>query len=117
MKLNSKIFVAGHRGLVGSAIVRRLQELGYSNLVTKSRSALNLQDYASVSSFFSAERPEYVFLAAAKVGGILANATHPADFLHHNLVIQNNVIDAAYRHGVAKLQFLGSSCIYRTRSD
>jgi GDP-L-fucose synthase len=112
MNLDSKVFVAGSRGLVGSAIVRRLGVLGYTNVVTKTRAELNLQNEAAVSAFFSSERPEYVFLAAAKVGGILANSTYPADFLRDNLAIQNNVIDAAYRHGVAKLQFLGSSCIY-----
>ncbi len=112
MKSDSKIFVAGSRGLVGSALVRRLGALGYTNLVTRTRAELDLQNESAVSTFFSSERPEYVFLAAAKVGGILANSTYPADFLRDNLTIQNNVIDAAYRHGVAKLQFLGSSCIY-----
>jgi len=112
MKLDSKIFVAGSRGLVGSAICRHLTSQGYSNLVTKTRAELNLQSEASVSAFFACERPEYVFLAAAKVGGILANSTYPADFLRDNLSIQNNVIAAAYRYGVKKLEFLGSSCIY-----
>lgn len=105
-------FVAGHRGLVGSAIVRRLEADGYSHLLTRTREQLDLTDSRAVDSFFLAERPDYVFLAAAKVGGILANATYPADFLRENILIQTNVIDAAYRHGVKKLQFLGSSCIY-----
>jgi GDP-L-fucose synthase len=112
MKLDSKIFVAGSRGLVGSAICRRLTSLGYSNLLTKTRDELNLQSEAEVSAFFASERPEYVFLAAAKVGGILANSKYPAEFLRDNLFIQNNVIDASYRYGVKKLEFLGSSCIY-----
>jgi GDP-L-fucose synthase len=112
MNSASKIYVAGHRGLVGSAIVRRLSAQGYTNLVVRSRVELDLQDRIAVDAFFSTERPEYVFLAAAKVGGILANNTYPADFLRDNLEIQNNIIDAAYRHGVTKLQFLGSSCIY-----
>ena len=108
----SKIFVAGHRGLVGSAILRKLQAAGYTNLVTRTRAELDLRDQAAVNRFFEEERPEYVFLAAAKVGGILANSTYPADFIRDNLQIQTNVIDAAYRHGVKKLLFLGSSCIY-----
>ncbi len=112
MNSSSKIYVAGHRGLVGSAIIRRLRAQGYTNLVMRTRAALDLQDRAAVDRFFSTERLEYVFLAAAKVGGILANNTYPADFLRDNLEIQNNIIDAAHRQGVAKLQFLGSSCIY-----
>ena len=108
----SKIFVAGHRGLVGSAILRKLQAEGYTNLVTRTRAELDLRDQAAVNRFFEEERPEYVFLAAAKVGGILANSTYPADFIRDNLQIQTNVIDAAYRNGVKKLLFLGSSCIY-----
>jgi len=108
----SKIFVAGHRGLVGSAIVRRLQALGFDNLLVAGRDQLDLQDKTGVDAFFAAHRPEVVILAAAKVGGIHANSTYPADFLHDNLVLQTNVIDAAYRHGTAKLTFLGSSCIY-----
>ncbi len=108
----SKIFVAGHRGLVGSAILRKLQAEGYVNLVTRTRAELDLRDQAAVNRFFAEERPEYAFLAAAKVGGILANSTYPADFIRDNLQIQTNVIDAAYRHGVKKLLFLGSSCIY-----
>lgn len=112
MDERSKIYVAGHRGLVGSAIVRRLRAEGYTNLVTRTRDELDLCDQAAVYRFFKEERPEYVFLAAAKVGGILANSTYPADFIRDNLLIQTHVIDAAYRHGVKKLLFLGSSCIY-----
>jgi GDP-L-fucose synthase len=108
----SKVFVAGHRGLVGSAIVRKLEADGYERLLLRSRAQLDLCDQAAVDRFFAEEKPEYVFLAAAKVGGILANSLYPADFLGVNLAIQNNVIDAAYRHGVTKLAFLGSSCIY-----
>jgi GDP-L-fucose synthase len=108
----SRIFVAGHRGLVGSAIHRALAEEGYSHLLTRSREELDLTDTAAVGRFFAAERPEYVFLAAARVGGILANNTYPADFILENLRIETNVIDAAYRHGARKLLFLGSSCIY-----
>jgi GDP-L-fucose synthase len=106
------IYVAGHQGLVGAAIVRRLRELGYANLLLRTRAELDLRDQAAVEAFFARERPAYVFLAAAKVGGILANSTYPADFLLDNLQIQCNVIAAAQRHGVAKLCFLGSSCIY-----
>ncbi|GBD02327.1 GDP-L-fucose synthase [bacterium HR18] len=112
MTENSKIFVAGHRGLVGSALVRRLQQAGFTNLVVRTRQELDLRDQAAVDRFFAGERPEYVFLAAAKVGGILANSTYPADFIRDNLLIQTNVIDAAWRHGTRKLLFLGSSCIY-----
>jgi len=108
----SRIFVAGHRGLVGSAITRRLRQEGYHNLVSRTRAELDLTNQAAVNAFFAAERPEYVFLAAAKVGGILANSSYPAEFLYDNLAIQSNVIDAAYRQGVKKLEFLGSSCIY-----
>jgi len=108
----SRIFVAGHRGLVGSAIVRRLREEGCGNLILRSRSEADLTDARAVEELFATERPEYVFLAAAKVGGILANATYPADFIRENLAIELNVIDAARRHGVRKLLFLGSSCIY-----
>ena len=106
------IFVAGHRGLVGSAIVRRLRAAGFENLVLRERGQLDLGRQADVETFFAAVRPRYVFLAAAKVGGILANDTQPAEFLQANLAIQTNVIDAAYRNGVRKLLFLGSSCIY-----
>ncbi|WP_457637188.1 GDP-L-fucose synthase [Oceanithermus sp.] len=112
MTKESKIFVAGHRGLVGSAILRRLEADGFVNLVTRTRDELDLRDQTAVSRFFEKERPEYVFLAAAKVGGILANSTYPADFIRDNLQIQTNVIDAAYRSGSKKLLFLGSSCIY-----
>jgi len=112
MTSSSRIFVAGHKGLVGSAICRRLAAEGYRNLVLRSRAELDLRDQAAVERFFRQESPEYVFLAAAKVGGILANTTYPADFIRDNLAIQINVIDAAHRHGVSKLLFLGSSCIY-----
>jgi len=108
----SRIFVAGHRGLVGSAIVRRLRRAGLHNLVLRDRGELDLTDQQAVREFFAKLEPEYVFLAAARVGGILANDTRPAEFLHDNLAIQCNVIDAAYRQGVKKLLFLGSSCIY-----
>jgi len=106
------IFVAGHRGLVGSAIVRRLSSAGFRNLLLRDRSQLDLMNQAAVEVFFVQERPRFVFLAAAKVGGILANDTRSAEFLRDNLAIQTNVIDAAYRHGTQKLLFLGSSCIY-----
>ncbi len=112
MDRNARIFVAGHRGLVGSAIFRNLQQAGYAQLLTRSRTELDLRNQAAVEAFFAAERPEFVFLAAARVGGIHANATYPAEFIHENLAIQLNVIDAAWRHGVKKLLFLGSSCIY-----
>jgi len=112
MDKNARIFVAGHRGLVGSAIVRHLQSEGFTNLALAGRDTLDLRNQSHVSDFFDGHRPEYVFLAAAKVGGILANSTHPAEFLADNLAIQNNVIDAAYRHEARKLLFLGSSCIY-----
>lgn len=112
MDKNSRIFVAGHRGLAGSAILRRLERDGYTNTITKGRSELDLRDQAATREFFEREKPEYVFLAAAKVGGILANDTAPAEFLLENLQIEMNVIDSAYRSGVKKLQFLGSSCIY-----
>jgi GDP-L-fucose synthase len=112
MNKQARIFVAGHRGLVGSAIVRRLHALGYENLLLRTRAELDLCEQTAVRQFFAAERPEYVFLAAAKVGGIWANHTQPAQFLHDNLVIQSNIIDAAYRNNVQKLLFLGSSCIY-----
>ena len=112
MTLDSRIFVAGHRGLVGSAIVRRLLADGATGVLTRTRSELDLTDKAAVRAFFEAEKPDAVFLAAAKVGGILANDTFPADFIRENLEIQINVIDAAWRAGVKKLVFLGSSCIY-----
>lgn len=112
MKKTSRIYVAGHRGMVGAAIQRALEARGYGTLLTRTHAALPLDDPAAVEAFFAAERPEYVFLAAAKVGGILANDTEGGDFIRENLRIQTNVIDAAYRHGATKLLFLGSSCIY-----
>src|SRR5205823_5279731 len=108
----SRIFVAGHRGLVGSAICRRLREAGYDDLILRTRQELDLRDAALVRSFFEAERPEYVFLAAARVGGVLANSSFPAEFIYDNLAIQTSVLEAAWRSGVSKLQFLGSSCVY-----
>jgi GDP-L-fucose synthase len=108
----SKIYVAGHRGLVGSAIERQLRAQGYTNLVTRTRQELDLTNGPAVAEFFSEQRPAFVFLAAAKVGGILVNTTYPADFIRENLAIELNVIEAAHRSGVTKLQFLGSSCIY-----
>ncbi|MBK6950268.1 MAG: GDP-L-fucose synthase [Haliscomenobacter sp.] len=110
--LGEKIYVAGHNGMVGSAIVRRLRAEGYENLVLRSSKELDLRRQTEVESFFQQERPDYVFLAAAKVGGILANNTYRAEFLYDNLMIQNNVIEAAYQNEVKKLMFLGSSCIY-----
>ncbi|MGM9999861.1 MAG: GDP-L-fucose synthase family protein [Marinilabiliaceae bacterium] len=112
MEKNSKIYVAGHRGLVGSAIVRNLQSKGYTNIIGRSHKELDLTDQRAVDAFFEQEKPEYVFLAAAHVGGIMANNTYRADFILINLQIQNNVISAAQRTGVKKLMFLGSSCIY-----
>ena len=112
MERDSRIFVAGHRGLVGSAICRRLQALGYAKLILRARNEIDLRDRSQVDRFFGDERPEYVFLAAARVGGILANQTYPAEFIFDNLAIQLNVIDASFRSGVKKLEFLGSSCIY-----
>ena len=112
MDMTAPIYVAGHRGLVGSALVRQLAAQGYRNLLTRSHAELDLADPVAVEAFFAAERPRYVFLAAAKVGGIHANATYPADFIRDNLAIELNVISAAYRHGVERLLFLGSSCIY-----
>lgn len=112
MNEDSRIYVAGHRGLVGSAIVRRLSELDFTNLLLRTHSELDLCSQEAVEEFFAAERPEFVFLAAAKVGGILANSSYPAEFIRDNLLIQSNVIDSAHRHGVSKLCFLGSSCIY-----
>lgn len=117
MNKNSRVYVAGHRGMVGSAITRRLLDLGYEDVVTRSHADLPLDDGAAVESFFSTARPEYVVLAAAKVGGIVANATRGADFIRENLQIQTNVIDAAYRHGVKRLLFLGSSCIYPKHAE
>jgi GDP-L-fucose synthase len=112
MEKNSKIYVAGHRGLAGSAIVRKLKKEGYENLLLRTSSELDLRDQPSVKTFFEEEQPEYVFLAAAKVGGINANNTYPGTFLYDNLCIQNNVIHESYKSGVKKLLFLGSSCIY-----
>jgi GDP-L-fucose synthase len=112
MNSNAKIYVAGHTGLVGSAMVRGLQRAGHTNLVMRTHAELDLTNQAEVEGFFSAERPEYVFLAAAKVGGILANSTYPADFIYKNLLIQANVIENSRKVGVHRLLFLGSSCIY-----
>lgn len=112
MHKESKIFVAGHRGLVGSAITKKLKEKGYQNICTRTRSELDLKDCSAVESFFKKEKPEYVFLAAAKVGGIVANNKYRADFLYENLMIQTNVIHQSYLNGVKKLMFLGSTCIY-----
>ncbi|MDF1563920.1 MAG: GDP-L-fucose synthase [Deltaproteobacteria bacterium] len=112
MRRDARVFVAGHRGLVGSAIVRRLEAAGFERLLLRGRDALDLSEAAAVERFFAEEQPEYVFLAAAKVGGIVANATYPADFIRENLLVQTHVIDAAWRHGAKKLLFLGSSCIY-----
>lgn len=112
MELSGKVYVAGHKGMVGSAITRCLTEKGYENLVTASSQELDLRDSIAVNEFFNMHRPDYVFLAAAKVGGILANNTYPAQFLYDNLMIEANVIHAAHTHGVKKLLFLGSSCIY-----
>lgn len=108
----SKIFVAGHRGMVGSAIVRRLNTDGFTNLVLRTRQELDLTDQRAVDDFFTSERPEYIFLAAARVGGIHANSSYPAEFIHDNLAIQTHVIHSAWKHGAKKLLFLGSSCIY-----
>lgn len=112
MDLKSKIYVAGSRGLVGSAIVRRLRADGYINIIERTSRELDLRNQAAVDEFFRTERPEYIFLAAAKVGGIHANHTYPAEFIYENLLIQNNVIHMAHQYGVRKLMFLGSSCIY-----
>ena len=112
MDSDSKIFVAGHNGLVGSAIVRNLKEKGFTNIITQTRDQLDLTDYNAVKSYFTVEPPDYVFLAAAKVGGIGGNSDYPADFIYQNLMIQSNVIHASYISGVKKLLFLGSSCIY-----
>ena len=112
MKINSRIYVAGHLGLAGSAIYRALKKNGYQNLITRSRSELELLEATEVRNFFSETKPEFVFLAAAKVGGIHANSSYPADFIRENIIVQTNVIHEAWRHGVKKLVFLGSSCIY-----
>ena len=112
MNHNSKIFVAGHRGMVGSAIVSDLKSKGYTNIITRTSSELNLIDQNKVAKFFESEKPEYVFLAAAKVGGIIANNTYRADFIYENILIQSNIIHQSYKFGVKKLLFLGSTCIY-----
>ena len=112
MQLHDRIYVAGHTGLVGRAIVRKLNEGGYDNLVLKTSSELDLRDQTTVQKFFQTEKPDYVFLAAAKVGGILANATFPADFIYDNIIIAGNIINSSYKFGVKKLMNLGSSCIY-----
>jgi GDP-L-fucose synthase len=112
MQHTDKIYIAGHRGMVGSAILRKLQSEGFANFVLRSSTQLDLRNQVEVQEFFRQEKPDYVFLAAAKVGGIIANNTYRAEFLYDNLMMQSNVIDAAYRNGVKKLMFLGSSCIY-----
>ena len=112
MNKTAKIYVAGHRGLVGSALVKNLQQRGYTNLVLRTHAELDLTDQHATEAFFAAEQPEYVFLAAARVGGIVANNTYPAEFIRDNLAIQTNIIHAAYRNKVTRLMFLGSSCIY-----
>lgn len=114
---NSKIYIAGHKGLVGSAILRKLQSLGYTNLIYKTRQELDLMDENAVKNFFKSEKPEYVYMAAAKVGGIMANDTQPADFIYENLKVQINVIHSAYKNNVKKLLFLGSTCIYPKFSE
>lgn len=112
MDVHSKVYIAGHKGLVGSAIYRKLKKEGFDNLIIKTSKEMDLKNQAAVAEFFSEARPEYVFLAAAKVGGILANNTYPAEFIYDNLMIQSNIIHHAYLNGVKKLLFLGSSCIY-----
>ena len=112
MDKNSKIYVAGHNGMVGSAIVRELKKQGYTNLILKSHNELDLTNQADVEKFFASEKPEYVFLAAAKVGGIVANNSALADFMYDNMILEMNVIHSAWKNGCKKLEFLGSSCIY-----
>ncbi|MGL5964733.1 MAG: GDP-L-fucose synthase [Fusobacteriaceae bacterium] len=112
MKKDSKIYIAGHRGMVGSAIIRRLEEEGYTNIIFRTSAELDLRNQAAVEEFFRVEKPEYVFLAAAKVGGIHANNTYPAEFIYDNLMIETNIIHSSYKNNVKKLLFLGSSCIY-----
>ena len=112
MNKNAKIYIAGHKGMVGSAILRNLENKGFTNLIFRTSKELDLRNQEATLSFFKAEKPEYVFLAAAKVGGIIANNTLRADFIYENLAVQNNVIHSAYLHLVKKLMFLGSSCIY-----
>ena len=116
MNPESRVFIAGHAGLVGAALERRWRAAGFKNLLLRRRGELDLTDQAAVESFFAREKPDHVLLAAAKVGGILANDSYPAEVLRDNLVMQTNVIDAAYRHGTSKLLFLGSSCIYPKRA-
>ena len=111
MQKNSKIYVAGHRGMVGSAIVRELQKQGYTNIITRTHKELDLTRQEQEEKFFAEEKPEYVFLAAAKVGGIIANQTALADFMYENMTLEMNVIHSAWKNGCKKLQFLGSSCI------
>src|SRR3954449_6368765 len=112
MEKQSKIYIAGHRGMVGSALLRKLKSEGYSNFILRTSSELDLRNQQDVQEFFKKEKPDYVFLAAAKVGGIIANNTYKADFIYENLMIQNNLIHQSYQTGVTKLLFLGSSCIY-----
>lgn len=112
MEKNAKIYVAGHRGMVGSAIIRELEKKGYTNIITRTSKELDLRRQDQVEAFFQVEKPEYVFLAAAKVGGIMANSKHPADFMYDNMIMEMNVIHSAYENQVKKLMFLGSSCIY-----
>ncbi len=112
MNLSNKIYVAGHTGLVGSALVRLLKKQGFTNIITRTSTMLDLRNQVLVNEFFAREKPQYVFLAAAKVGGIWANKTYPAEFIYDNLLIESNIINAAYRNGVSKLLFMGSSCIY-----
>ena len=109
MELNSKIYVAGHRGMVGSAILRKLMQEGYQNVIVRTSAELDLRNQQSVNDFFATEKPDYVFLAAAKVGGIVANNTYRADFIYENILIQSNIIHHSYLNGVKKLMFLGSS--------
>ena len=117
MKPDSRIYVAGHRGMVGSALVRTLQQHGYYNLLLRTRKELDLVNQSAVEAFFAEEKPDYVFLAAAKVGGIHANNTYPADFIYENLMIEANIINAACKHGIKRLLFLGSSCIYPKHAE
>jgi len=115
MDRNSRVYVAGHKGLVGSAVLRKLKSLGYKDIITRTHKEMDLTEGDKIAEFFKKEGPEYVFLAAAKVGGIYANSTFPAEFIYENLMIQTNVIDLSYRYGVKKLLFLGGSCIYPKR--
>ena len=114
MSRENKIYIAGHRGMVGSAMIRALQQQGQTNFVTRTHAELDLTNQAAVQAFFALEKPTQVYLAAAKVGGIHANNTYPAEFIYQNLMVQANVIDAAFKSGVKKLLFLGSSCIYQS---